>query len=229
MSERIDQIMEYIVYPDYKNNILNKCVEQFNNEQDLNEKVVGDVFSKFDNSSISNILIKVIVLNNRYSAGLNDNPLSIEKRKEYTTDNKKFPVDVTTMAEHIYRNRDEFNKVKKINEVIELVDIMRDIEGFQDAYSFATKYCSWTYSGIDVPIVDSYVKGLLYRLNVKYKFDPSFIRQNQLNDYSKYLDIYKCFVDTYHLNQYSYKDVDKYLWQYAKNMLVKNNMDIRIY
>ena len=228
MASSVEEIMKTIEIPNEENRILNDCVVQFDEEQKTNEETVESVFSLYDNSSKSNILIKVIILNNRYSVGLNDNPLSKDKIKEYDEKEKKYPVDVMTMAKHIYNNRKEFNNVKTTDEVIGLVETIRNISGFQDAYSFATKYCSWSFRTLDVPIVDSYVKGLLYRLNKKYGFTKTFT-QADLNDYRTYKEIYVAFVKACGLQSKKYKDIDKYLWQYAKNMLTEKGLDIRIF
>lgn len=228
MSKRIEKIMSNIECPTAKNGIVDSCIKQFNKEQEKNESVVSSVFDIFDNSSIENILIKVIVLNNRYSAGLTDNKISESKRIEYELEDKSIPVDVLTMAEHIFENKAVFDSVSKNEDIIKLVKVLRSVDdNYQDAYSFATKYCSWTFENNIVPIVDSYVKGLLYRLNNKFGFCEPFT-QAKMNDYDEYYKIYESFIKEYNLYNYSYKDIDKYLWQYAKNLLVNDNLDIRI-
>jgi hypothetical protein len=69
------------------------------------------------------------------------------------------------------------------------------------------------------------VKGLLYRLNQRKTFAK--FKQADLNDYQTYNDIYSIFASKY-LNSKKYKEIDKYLWQHAKNILVNNELDIRI-
>ena len=227
MGERIDAIMKNIEFPNEK--LFEELVEQFDNEQLYKEAVVRNVFNTFDNSSIENVLTKIIILNNIYSAGLTTNMLGKEKSEMYNAKGKALPVDVTTMAKHIYNTFKGITGINDDSNVIALVDKIRNVgDNYQDAYSFATKYCSWTFGEIiNVPIVDSYVKGLLYRLNKKNPFTDSFT-QNDLNFYHEYCRIYKAFVEKAGLSNESYKNIDKYLWQYAKNLLVNNNIDIRI-
>lgn len=232
MGERINTIMKSVEFPTKENGIFETCVNQFEKEQSTNEEAVRIVFSSFDNSSIENILIKVIILNNRYSAGLTDNQISESKRIEYESKDKAIPVDVTTMAEHIFNNRNLFDSISKKEDIIELVEKLRKVDDkHQDAYSFATKYCSRTFKEYDIPIVDSYVKGLLYRLNKKKPFTYDFT-QKDLNTYQEYCRIYndfvKDFVEKTGLSKENYKNIDKYLWQYAKDLLVNDNIDIRI-
>ena len=53
------------------------------------ERVVSSVFDKFDNTSIENIMIKSIVLNDRYSAGLNS----------FKSSKKNISMDVESVSE----------------------------------------------------------------------------------------------------------------------------------
>lgn len=213
----------FLKLPTKKNGLFDKSLKQFNERERENENVVDAVFSRLNNSCKENILAKVIVLNNRYSAGLTDNHLSKEKKKEYREKHKDYPVNVLVMAEHIFKmeQNKEFEISGKPDEIIALVNKVRNVgKGYMDAYSFATKYCSWRLPNYDIPIVDSYVKALLYRFNKIEGYTDNFA-QDKLNDYKSYCAIYREFVEKNGLEDTRYKDIDKYLWQYAKNVSKK--------
>ncbi|MCR5736841.1 MAG: hypothetical protein K6G64_04235 [Eubacterium sp.] len=222
--------------------IVNECIKEFDENNSEVESSIRKLFDEFDDSSFEKILVKVIVLNNRYSTGLNDNQLEEGKKDELDKKGKKYPVDVITMAKHILGLSEEIAKVKNPENVINLVNKMSDLgEQYKKAYSFATKYCAWTLKKMDnpmnIPIVDSFVKGFLYYLNEKEEaglyYKGGFAQKN-LNDYDKFCKIYKSFIEKYDfLSDKTYKEIDKYIWQYSKNLLKKNNgkepIDIRIY
>ena len=187
-------------------------LRQFDEEQLLNEKVVKTVFDTFDNSSIDKVLLKVIILNNRYSAGLTDNPIGDEKKD----DNKGqlLPVDVTTMAEHIFNNKSVLENVDSDEDLIKAVNTIRNVgDKYKYAYSFATKYCSH-HNQLDFPIYDSYVEKVL--LHFKRVDNFMKFKKEDLKKYEAFEDILLAFKQYYNLNEYSLKDIDRYLWQLGK-------------
>lgn len=212
-----DFINSFIELP--QNEIVERCVKLFDKEQKLSEQVVQKVFKNFDNSSVDNIMLKCIVLNNRYSAGLTDNVISEEKKEKYKKDKKLLPVDLQTMSEHIWKcfnnNSFEPNTIKDMVSIVNKIGYLGD--EYEKVYVFASKYCAWTYRNIDVPIMDSKVKGLLYKFNRMEKFYDNLKRED-LDDYGKFVCVYKKFVEKYDFEGEGYKKVDKYLWQYAKNI-----------
>ena len=86
-------------------------------------------------------------------------------------------------------------------------------------YSFATKYCSHHQPTI-YPIYDSYVAKLLSYLN---KLDRPFsnFKSKDLKDYPTYVRIIKDFQKYYKLEQFSVKELDKYLWLLGKELFNK--------
>lgn len=46
---------------------------------------------------------------------------------------------------------------------------------------------------------------------------------NDLEDYSIYCKVYKSFVEHFKLEKYSYKQLDKYLWLYGKELSQAEN------
>ena len=204
MSQKAEFLKERLAYPAV--DVANHYIKKFNKEQNLNEESVKKAFS-LDNS-LESILVKVILLNNRYSAGLNDNKPKVQKEK-------KLMPDVRTVADriHDFEDNHRFDKCQNTDDVIKLVKDFRDsFKGYRQPYSFITKYCSFRLPEIDVPIADGYVKGLLYYYDSIYEF---YKKKFDLDDYKSFCDVYNAFKTEY-LNGLSIKDIDKYLWLYAK-------------
>ena len=168
-----------------------------------------------DYSSIDNILIKVIILNNRYRTRLNDS----------NTDKKGIMPSVTQVAECIlkYENKGRFSNCGTIEQVVELVeDFRKEFIDNNEPYSFITKYCSFRLPDLDVPIVDGYVKGLLYYYQFSDEIDDSY-SQPKFGEYKEFCNAYDSFIKRHRLCELEYnsrkltiKDIDKYLWLYAK-------------
>lgn len=97
---------------------------------------------------------------------------------------------------------------KKRNDVI---DIIADGKGKSNRYSFATKFCSFVSSDL-FPIFDSVSSTLLYA----YLKDSGYnINRDYMGIYRYYLEAYDTFIEEFHLQGKSYKEIDKYLWLYG--------------
>ena len=83
-------------------------------------------------------------------------------------------------------------------------------------YSFATKYCSH-HQPDKFPIFDSFVEKVLWDLQ---KQKPSIFnepfKRDDLHDYEKYSNILNLLRDICGLQNLSYKELDRYLWQLGK-------------
>ena len=80
-------------------------------------------------------------------------------------------------------------------------------------YSFATKYCSH-HKPEDYPIYDSYVKKVLCYFQ---KIDCfSKFRTSDLKNYILFKSVLQDFRKYYHLDKYSLKQIDQYIWQLGK-------------
>ena len=148
-----------------------------------------------NNKDINDILIKAAALNDFYSTNI----FSI------------FPV-----AKHILNlNIDERLKNKDTSLVNDIakVEINGKVKNF---YSFATKYCSHHYP-LDYPIYDSYVEKVLILLNKRDAF--SKFKKEDLKDYTKFKRVVIDFRTFYNLNQFTLKDIDRYIWQLGKEYL----------
>lgn len=144
------------------------------------------------NTNISDILLKSATLNDFYSTNI----FSI------------FPV-----AKHILSlNIDD--RLKEGDET--LVDDMKNIvinNKNMKLYSFATKYCSH-HNPEHFPIYDSFVdKVLRYFRDIDgfFKF-----KNEDLKNYKTFKSILNDFQIFYGLQKYSFKELDKFLWQFGK-------------
>ena len=149
------------------------------------------------NTNISDILLKVSVLNDFYSTNIF----------------KVYPVAKHILAMHI-DERLQRGDVTLVDD-IKAVTISGKTLSF---YSFATKYCSH-HKPLDYPIYDSYVDEVLryYR-----KIDRFASFQNgDLKEYASFKAILEEFRVFYHLDKYNLKELDKYLWQIGKEYFNK--------
>ena len=80
-------------------------------------------------------------------------------------------------------------------------------------YSFASKYCSH-HNQVEFPIYDSYVDIVLRYFRKADKFYN--FKNEDLKDYCKFKNILLKFREYYGLQEFSLKELDKYLWQFGK-------------
>ena len=154
-----------------------------------------------ENKNISDILLKVSVLNDFYSTNIY----------------KVFPV-----AKHILS--------MQIDERLQFGDVslVDDIKGVEisgrtlNFYSFATKYCSH-HRPLDYPIYDSYVDEVLRHYRNRDGF--AAFRTEELKNYTRFKSILMEFRSFYHFESYNLKELDKYLWQLGKAYFNKYDRD----
>ena len=150
------------------------------------------------NDDIDDILIKVSALNDFYSTNI----FSV------------FPVAkhiLSLSIDEAIKNADE-----SIVNKIALVNMNGKVINF---YSFATKYCSHHFPN-DYPIYDTYVEKVLVTLNKRDRF--SNFRKVDLKDFSIFKSVVIDFKSFYNLNDYSLKDIDRYIWQLGKEYYPNN-------
>lgn len=82
-------------------------------------------------------------------------------------------------------------------------------------YSFATKYCSFHRPDV-YPIYDSYVDKVLVYLQDRDKFAEGMAMDNK--NYESYNNAILAFRKYYKLEEYSLKQIDKYLWHLGSNL-----------
>ena len=84
---------------------------------------------------------------------------------------------------------------------------------------FATKYCSH-HNPLEYPIYDSYVDKVLRYFRDTDGFCD--FESDDLKQYDKFKQIVLAFRTYYHLEQYTLKEIDQYLWQLGKDYFPKN-------
>jgi len=157
---------------------------------------IRHIFPK--NIDITEILLKVGILNSFYSTNIF----------------KPFAV-----AEHI-RDLDIDEKLEKgdlsiINDIAE-----NKISGKNKRfYSFATKYCSM-HNPEKYPIYDSYIGWILNLYKKQFKF--SNFKIDELRDYGMFKKVLQEFKTFFGLEKLTFKELDQFLWMYAKEIKPNN-------
>lgn len=96
-----------------------------------------------------------------------------------------------------------------------LVDEIADVDRRRN-YSFATKYCSHHRPDL-YPIYDRYVANVLATLRQRNPKAFRFKNRDELKDYLTFRFAIDDFRKAYGLGAFSYKDIDRYLWQLGKD------------
>ena len=179
------------------NNLINQYIQKFRNDRRyyIADQAIIKLFNKFpENKNIEDVLLKISVINDLYSTNI----YGTYKMAEYI---KKLNVD-----SYIKKGDPKIvNKIAKIK-----------INGKQkNFYSFATKYCSW-HNQLAYPIYDRFVANTLMAYKKKDNFSSS--KRDDLRDYMKFKQILTDFQKFYKLNKYNFKQIDKFLWMYGKEM-----------
>ncbi|MFA6096365.1 MAG: hypothetical protein WC788_01910 [Candidatus Paceibacterota bacterium] len=166
----------------------------------MQESSLRKLFSKTYplNKNLDDVLIKVCSLNDFYSTNI---------------------YSPFTIAKHIVALKIDDCLLKNNLTIVNKIANVRMKGGRMiNFYSFATKYCSHHKPTV-YPIYDSYVEKMLLYCKKKDKF-CNFSRQD-LKSYPEYKDILIDFRKYYGLNEFTLKQVDKYLWQVGKKYFPK--------
>ena len=175
--------------------------EKLENYQ-LQEKALDKLFFSLcpDNNEMSNILLKVVALNDFYSTHI-FSVFSVAKRIQSLTDLDK---------------RLEQGDISAVSDIQKVT-----IGGVEkNFYSFATKYCSH-HNPSKYPIYDRYVDKVLCFFRDCDKF--ATFKTKDLKEYKRFKEVLICFKDFYGLEKYDLKQIDKYLWLLGKEYFGKNN------
>lgn len=161
------------------------------------EKALNKLFLKVypRNDDIDDILIKASSLNDFYSTNI---------------------FSIYSVAQHIYSlNIDEkLGEIELINDIAKLQ--INEVD--KNFYSFATKYCSHHKPDI-YPIYDSYVEKVLMHFKKYYKFAK--FTGKELRDYKRFVEILQLFRKNFELENFSLKEIDRYLWELGKEYFPK--------
>ena len=172
------------------------ALENYHLQEDALDKLFFTLCPK--NSDLSDILLKVAVLNDFYSTNI---------------------FSVYPVAKHILSlNIDARLKAGDVTLVSDIQKVT--INGVEkNFYSFATKYCSH-HNPLGYPIYDSYVEKVL----CYYRDQDGFaqFKREDLKDYVSFKGAQVDFRTFYGLGRYDLKQIDKYIWQLGKEYFPKN-------
>lgn len=187
-------------------------IQKFEEKNKEVEQALQQLFEKFpENRDPSQVLLKVNAVNSFYHTRILDKNL-------------------IAVANHIANLAEKQNLDTRLqNGDKSIVVDIRNVENLNDMYSFATKYCNW-HSPAKYPIVDNYVKDMLYCLNESEQnhfYESEFTRE-KLNEYDTFCAVYEQFMKHFNLTEpyFTYKKVDEFLWQYANTLNQEKNLGI---
>ncbi len=171
-------------------------LRQWDNDakESSNEKALNRLFRETypKNTDIGEIIIKASALNDLYGT---------------------YVLSLYEMCRHISR-LDIDNRLEKGDlTLIKDISCLTISEKTMKFYSFATKYCSHHKPDI-FPIYDYYVERVLWHFKKKDNFAD--FKREELKDYPTFVSVIESFKRFYCLEQYTLKQIDKYLWQLGK-------------
>ena len=167
------------------------ALENYTLQENALEKLFNRTYPK--NTEIEDVLIKVSSLNDFYSTNI---------------------FSPFTVAKHIVTlNMDERLEESDASLVNDIARVKMDNGNVINFYSFATKYCSH-HKPYDYPIYDSYVGKILRHYRNEDKFYD--FKTVELKEFPVFKDILIAFRSFYGLEDYTLKDIDRYLWQLGK-------------
>jgi len=166
-------------------------LENYTLQESALEKLFFRTYPK--NTEIDDVLIKVSSLNDFYSTNI---------------------FSPYTVAKHIINlNIDDRLEAEDIRLVNDIARVKMDNGSVKNFYSFATKYCSH-HKPLAFPIYDSYVDKVLRHFRDRDSFYE--FKTTELKAYIIFKEILIQFRKFYGLEDYSLKDIDKYLWLLGK-------------
>ncbi len=177
--------------------LVQKYINNFDCDKELivADDVLSYLFGKYStNQELGDILVKVKTLNSLYST-------------------------------NIYATRKMANSILEKNIDVELqsgsLELVDDIALTEIGnnkkrrnYSFASKYCHW-HQPDKYPIYDNLVESILWAYHKHFNFGS--FKRDDLRQYSKYKEIIDNFKKDFGLTKFSYREIDKFLWVYAKS------------
>jgi len=158
------------------------------------DEAISKLFQTFPrNSQLEEVLLKVVALNDLYNTNI---------------------LATTLMAKHICGLNIDSQLEQKSPELVNAIALLKVGSKTRRNYSFASKYCSWHM--LDAyPIYDSFVERLIWAYQKFYPFTR--FKRGELQDYPRYKEIIEAFRNHYGLTQFSFKELDKFLWLYGKD------------
>jgi len=164
----------------------------------LADQAIIKLFEKFSkNKDIKDILLKISVINDLYSTNI------------FAT---------FEMAKHILSLDIDSALEKGDPEIVNKIAQITISNKKKNFYSFATKYCNW-HNQSKYTIYDSFVDKILRGYRDQTNFYD--FHNEDLRDYTKFLEILEKFRDYFKLSEFDFKKIDKFLWMYGKEVFKK--------
>jgi hypothetical protein len=162
------------------------------------DKALLELFRAFpQNNRMEHILFKVLGLNALYSTEI---------------------IAVQPVARHILSLNLDAKLAQGAAELVNQIARTPMKDGkVRRNYSFATKYCSW-HMPAAYPIFDSVVGKLISEYQRLDRF-ANYTWQHELTDYLVFKQAIEAFREKYGLSDFSFKELDKFLWSYGKETL----------
>ena len=149
-----------------------------------------------NNDSMSGVLLKTSALNDFYTTNI---------------------FNTYAVAEHICKLRiDDRLRAGDLKLIEEIARVELPGNRMRRFYSFASKYCSH-HQPEKYAIYDSYVDEMLRYFRDADKFAE--FSNNNLRQYKLFMEAIEQFQDYYHLEGFTLRDIDRYLWQLGKECI----------
>ncbi len=178
---------------------LNEYQGEFSKGYGIEDKMQKLIVEKvYDKDTYETILLTSIIINELYSTNIRR---------------------IKIMADHIFNHKDEIHSLiaagnaKAIDAIAMGHGLTSGKNGKEfNFYSFASKYCNYLNPD-QFPIYDSYVEQMLTLYNAMEHF-IDFTKED-LRDYGKFREVVLKFREHFKLEQFSLREIDKFLWLYG--------------
>lgn len=158
------------------------------------DSAVRLVFNQWPrNTDPHEVLVKVVVLNRLYSTNV---------------------LDVQGLRDHILELKVDGRLDVGDQTVVNALADFRKGERPRWLMSFASKYCAW-HRPDSFQMFDSFVERVLAEYNRSYSF-ASFRPVELRRDYRRFVEVVAQFRSHFHLDGFSRKEIDKFLWIEAR-------------
>ncbi len=177
--------------------LVNAEDDEFDSNYQVVEEAIRQLISKFPhNTEISQVLLKVVLVNNLYGAGIPQK-------------------HVETVARHIAGLHIDAALAEGKTAI---VDSIITCGGLKEKYfSFASKFCSW-HNPTAYPMYDRNVDECLWSYNKQDHF-TTYNRGSY--SYVQFGAVVTAFRNFYGLNSVTFKDLDKFLWRQGEKLLAE--------
>lgn len=186
--------------------LIASVIERFEQEDRYRcaDNAITNLIQKFpDNTILEDIILKVCTINQLYSTNI---------------------YSVFAISQHILNSKIDSGLRVGDRDIVSKIANGHNIRRRKNNtemsfYSFATKYCSW-HNQSAYPIYDGFIEKTLVAYRIKDNF--SSFNKKDLKDFSKFCNVIDDFINYYDLNEYSVKEIDKFLWVYGKDKFPPN-------